>query len=128
MTKEEEYNLNIVINNYLDNEDFCLCLVTNFCPSPSSHHKHCLNDNCNKKINDLSYSPYTRSIDKLIPAVEEIGLNSYVSYSPKTKKYRARVWEYFKINHKEERSDYIYEKTGSLALARALVLAIKDGE
>lgn len=79
-----------------------------------------------KKDKTIPEKLYTDSVNDLIPVVEKLGLNMYISYLPSKKKYRARVWEYFKVPHNEKRSEYIYDKTPALALARALVKAIRE--
>jgi hypothetical protein len=38
-----------------DNNGVCICRI----PSPSSHHDHCLNDDCGKKIETI-YEMYNR--------------------------------------------------------------------
>lgn len=124
--KYHEYELNVTINNYLDREDFCLCRVTNVCPSPSSHHDRCINDNCGKKINDLSYSLYTRSLDALVQVIENLGYNMYLSYSPNSKKYRARVYRFGKLSEDGDSEKKIYHKSPAMALSIALVEKINE--
>ena len=55
---------NTIICDFIQDES-CMCLVHSFCPSPSSHHEFCINENCKKKITHTSYNPYAKSLDSL---------------------------------------------------------------
>lgn len=60
-----------VIAEYMECRN-CLCLSLLICPSPSSHHDHCLNEGCGKYI-DAHWKPYSKSLDSLVPVWEKIG-------------------------------------------------------
>jgi hypothetical protein len=53
-------------------DDSCMCLVNRICPSPSSHHEFCINNECNKKITHTSHNPYARDINSLTKVWNEL--------------------------------------------------------
>lgn len=55
---------NKIICDFLE-DNSCMCLVNSICPSPSAHHKFCINPECKKEITDTSYSPYASNLDSL---------------------------------------------------------------
>lgn len=61
----------------------------------------------------------------LINLIETLNKNFYLSYSPNTKKWRVRIWEYSTIDGKENPNTYIYNKSKNEALLEALYREIK---
>ena len=61
MNKKEANN---ILCKYM-NDDSCMCFVHNICPSPSSHHDFCINENCKKKITETTKHSYVHSLDSL---------------------------------------------------------------
>ena len=61
MNKKEANN---ILCEYMQ-DDSCMCFVHNICPSPSSHHDFCINENCKKKITDTTQHSYIHSLDTL---------------------------------------------------------------
>ena len=62
---------NKIIYDYME-DDCCMCLVNTICPSPSSHHEYCLNEECKKKITDLTWNPYAYNLDSLVKVWKKI--------------------------------------------------------
>ena len=67
--------------------------------------------------------PFTTSLDELFKVVEKLGMNVYLSYSPNSKKYRARVYKFGTLADNEEK---IYNREAPMALAIALMEKIDE--